>query len=211
MTAREDFLSRWARRKAEAKTGVHPQTDDVPAPASGARAAAVPAAQGVPEASAEAREPDMLRDDPPDEETRAAWIEKLEAVDLEALNYKDDFTVFMRGWVPQALRNRALKRLWGTSDVFAVLDGLAEYDEDYTDAATIVGEIKTNWKPGRGYAEDEAVAEVEDEADADEAVEVTADEPEAGSDDAPADDEGAAAEPEDGAAPAKSRGDDDVG
>jgi len=198
MTTREDFLSRWARRKAEAKTAAHPGMDELPPTAP----AAPPVADGEPTPLAEPREPDMLRDAPPDEETRAEWISKLETIDLETLNYKDDFTVFMRSWVPQALRNRALKRLWSTSDVFDVLDGLAEYDEDYSDAATIIGEIKTSWKPGRGYAPDEAAAG--------ETVEASVDEPEVGSDDAPADDE-VEAGGENEAAPAKNGKDDEVG
>jgi len=189
MTAREDFLSRWARRKAEAKTGPHAEVDEAPPLVP----AATSAAAGETVAPAEPRELDMLRDAPPDEETRAEWISQLEAVDLDTLNYKDDFTVFLRSWVPQSLRNRALKRLWRTSDVFEVLDGLAEYDEDYTDAATIIGEIKTSWKLGRGFADDDASEDIDDEPAAGETAEATADEPEAGDDDTPADDEETAA------------------
>lgn len=196
MTEREDFLSRWARRKAGAKTAPHAGADEAPPPAP----AAPSVAQGEPGSPVAPREPDMLRDAPPDEETRAEWIARLEDIDLDTLNYRDDFTVFMRSWVPQSLRNRALKRLWSSSDVFEVLDGLAEYDEDYTDAATIIGEIKTSWKPGRGFAHDEAVAEGEDEAVAGETAEASADERQAGSDDASADDEEAAASKSEAAA-----------
>ncbi len=206
MTTREDFLTRWARRKAEAKTEPHPAADESPPPAP----AALPAAEAEANLPAAPPEPDMLRDAPPDEETRAEWISKLEAVDLDTLNYKDDFTVFMRNWVPQALRNRALKRLWRTSEVFEVLDGLNDYDEDFSDAATIIGEIKTSWKLGRGFADVEVEAEGEVEAMPDETAEASAGEPEAGSDDAQADDdEGAASE--NVAAAAKNGKDEDVG
>jgi hypothetical protein len=54
--------------------------------------------------------------------------------------------------VPQALRNRALRRLWRTSDVFEVLDGLNDYDEDFSIAPAAVGAIKSSWQPGRGFA-----------------------------------------------------------
>ncbi len=205
MTTREDFLSRWARRKAEAKSEPHPVADELPPSAP----AVLPEAEGEANLPAAPNEPDMLRDAPPDEETRAEWISKLEAVDLDTLNYKDDFTVFMRGWVPQALRNRALKRLWRTSDVFEVLDGLNDYDEDFSDAATIIGEIKTRWKLGRGFADVEVEEEGEVEAMPDETAEASAGESEEGSDDAQADDgEGIAIENETAAAKNGKDGDD---
>ncbi len=165
MTGKEDFLSRWARRKAEARAEdeARPAEPRPPEP-DAAPAASVEPVQ--PSAPAEDRPPDMLRDDPPDEETRAQWVEKLEAVDLETLTYQDDFTVFMKSWVPRTLRNRALKRLWLTDDVFAVLDGLNDYDEDYSVPAAAVGDIKSDWKLGRGFSHDEDVeAETETETE----------------------------------------------
>ena len=148
MSRDEGFLSRWNRRKAEARTAPDAPPADAGPEAPGVSDAGPPA----PVRPADAGPPDMLRDDPPDEETRAAWIARLENVDLEALNYKDDFTVFLRSWVPQTLRNRALKRLWRTSDVFEVLDGLNDYDEDYSVVPAAVGSIKSDWKVGRGFA-----------------------------------------------------------
>ncbi len=167
MSRDEGFLSRWNRRKAEARTApdVPPAAPEPEAPS------ASDAGPPVPVRPADAGSPDMLRDDPPDEETRADWIARLENVDLEALGYKDDFTVFLKSWVPRTLRNKALKRLWRTSDVFEVLDGLNDYDEDYSIVPAAVGAIKTDWKVGRGFGiakVEEAEGEVQ-EAGADEA------------------------------------------
>ena len=59
--------------------------------------------------------------------------------DIESLDEHSDFTVFLKKGVPEALRRQALQRLWRSNPVFANLDGLAEYDEDYSDAATSAG------------------------------------------------------------------------
>ena len=40
--------------------------------------------------------------------------------------------------------------------VFANLDGLNDYDEDFTDAATVLSEIKTAYKVGKGMVGDES-------------------------------------------------------
>src|SRR3546814_11426370 len=53
----------------------------------------------------------------------------------------------------------ALQRLWRLDPVFANLDGLLEYGEDYTDAATVAENLKTAYRVGRGFMTDEEVAE----------------------------------------------------
>ena len=187
MSRDEGFLSRWNRRKAEARIA----PDAPPASPEPENPGVSDAGPPAPVRPADAAPPDMRRDDPPDEETRADWIARLENVDLEALNYKDDFTVFLRSWVPQTLRNRALKRLWRTSDVFEVLDGLNDYDEDYSIVPAAVGSIKSDWKVGRGFATEK----VEEAEKAEKGAEAEADQPDAGADEAGADEAGAV-EPE---------------
>src|SRR6185437_3698628 len=44
---------------------------------------------------------------------------------------ESDFTPFMRADVPEALRNAALQKLWRSDPIYANLDGLLEYGEDY--------------------------------------------------------------------------------
>lgn len=50
---------------------------------------------------------------------------------VESLNPDSDFSMFMASGVSDALRNRALKKLFG-APLFNIRDGLDEYDEDYT-------------------------------------------------------------------------------
>jgi Protein of unknown function (DUF3306) len=50
---------------------------------------------------------------------------------LESLTAQSDFTVFMQPGVPESLRKAALSKLWRSDPVFANLDGLVEYGEDY--------------------------------------------------------------------------------
>jgi hypothetical protein len=48
------------------------------------------------------------------------------------LDAQSDFTPFMRAGVPPALRNQALRLLWRLDPALANLDGLNDYDEDFT-------------------------------------------------------------------------------
>lgn len=168
MSRTEDgFLSRWARRKQEVR-----ETEE-------REAALAPDAsvEGGAGAQAQVLADPGQRDLPPDDETRQRWIEELEAIDIDALAYESDFTIFMKSWVPGALRQKALRKLWSTNPALAVLDGLNDYDLDYTDKAVNAGTIISSYMPGRGYASLEEVVEK---------VEALAGDPEgAGEDDVP--------------------------
>ena len=61
-----------------------------------------------------------------------------------------DITGFLRKEVPELLRRRALRSLWRSNPVLAVLDGLNDYDEDYTDAAYAGKAVNTLYKVGQG-------------------------------------------------------------
>jgi len=76
----------------------------------------------------------------------------------------DDFSAFLKTSVPERIRARALRRLWTTDPVLANLDGLVEYGEDFTDAATVVENLQTAYRVGRGmmrHIEELARAEAE--------------------------------------------------
>jgi len=60
-----------------------------------------------------------------------------EGIDIETLDYESDFTVFMNDKVPETLRRMALRKLWRSNPILANIDGLNDYDEDFTDAATV--------------------------------------------------------------------------
>jgi hypothetical protein len=122
------FLSRWSQRKREAeeaaaREAVPPQEDDEALPA-------------APSAAAGAAEEDAidLRDLP----------------DIDRLHAGSDFTVFMRSGIPGALKQRALRRLWQVDPAFNVICPLDDYNLDYTDAATVVPNLKTLYQVGRG-------------------------------------------------------------
>ena len=61
----------------------------------------------------------------------------------EMLDAGSDFSQFMRDDVPEMLKRAALRRLWASDPVLANLDGLNDYDEDFTvigAAAAAIGE-----------------------------------------------------------------------
>ncbi len=149
MSTRDEdgLLSRWSRRRAQVREAEEREAQEI---------AAREAEQA--ETQALLADPEQ-RDVPPDDETRQKWIEELEQIDIDALSYDSDFTIFMKSWVPGALRQRALRKLWTTNPALAVLDGLNDYDLDYTDAAMGAGKVISSWSPQGGYAKLEEMAE----------------------------------------------------
>ena len=143
MSEEANFLSRWARRKAEVQESEAAQ----------ATAAQETAERDLPE------EPDD-RDRPVTEEEIAALP------DPDSLEHGADFKPFLRPGIPQALRQRALRRIWRVNPAIGFLDGMNEYDLDYTDAATVVDNLKTAYQVGRGFVipeeEEETPAETAD-------------------------------------------------
>ncbi len=118
------FLSRWSRRKQQAREEV----------------AETPSAEPATEAP------------PEPEKTEAEILAELGLKDPDEMAEGDDFSAFMSAAVPQALRNRALKKLWQTNPAFADLDGLLDYGEDFTGNGGIVGKMATAYRVGKGYA-----------------------------------------------------------
>ncbi len=50
--------------------------------------------------------------------------------DPDAIELGTDITGFMRKEIPESARRKALRSLWKSNPVLAVLDGLNDYDED---------------------------------------------------------------------------------
>ncbi|MEE4014964.1 DUF3306 domain-containing protein [Roseibium sp. FZY0029] len=86
-----------------------------------------------------------------EEKTDAEILEELGLPDPDSLQKDDDFTRFLAKTVPERLRRRALRRLWLSNPVLANLDGLNDYEDDYTDAATAGQVVKTAYQVGRGF------------------------------------------------------------
>ncbi len=138
MTDEPEFLRRWSRRKQAARK-----------PAKGAGPAEPDAPQREPDES-----PAASKDPTEPSESPAAVDEALDLPDIDSLTAESDFTPFMKPGVPEALKNRALRKLWRINPVFGRLDGLNDYDGDFTDAASVVKDLKTLYKVGRGFLPD---------------------------------------------------------
>ena len=136
-------LDRWSERKRRVREA------EREAEASHAVAGDVAVDDGTPTGAARA-----VPDDDPDPQ-RAARLradrEAAEAVDLDALRPGSDLSPFFREGVPEALRRRALAALWRSDPVFANVDRLCDYDDDFRAASMVPGVIQSAWRAGRGY------------------------------------------------------------
>lgn len=126
----DGFLSRWSRRKEQARA---PETKDKAAEATPTTGETPPAE--VPD-EADPNESDIVAQLP----------------DIESLNETSDFTVFMKEGVPQALKRQALRKLWRVNPAFSFLDGMNEYDEDFTIVSS--APVKTIYQVGKGMLGD---------------------------------------------------------
>ena len=165
----DGFLERWSRRKRgepapgapEIETTETAEVPSEPARPSGGRS-------GPPSARARAasRKPDDAGDPgDPDDIGDPEVIAKLP--DIDSLDESSDFTAFLQDGVPEMIRRKALRRLWRLNPVFAVLDGLNDYDEDFSAGGIIAENIKTIYKVGKGYLDED-----EDKDDTDTEAEV---------------------------------------
>ena len=154
-TTESGFLARWSARKSAVVQGEAPdeQPDDL---------------QAVDDAG------------PADEDaglSDAALLEKYDLPDPDTIDEETGLDRFLNGDMPERLRQMALRRLWRLNPLFAVVDDMVEYGEDYTDAATVIEGMQTAYSAGKGYARQPDPSDEGDEAqtdDADEATEATA-------------------------------------
>lgn len=121
----DDFLSRWSRRKRSVAEEETTRVEPVPVP------------------PAEPEEPQT-------QEEEEALLAQLNLPVPESLRSGDDFSAFMADGVPQFLRKRALRVLWRSNPVLANLDGLNDYDEDFTSPELTQKVLATAYQVGRG-------------------------------------------------------------
>ena len=138
-TEQKPFLSRWAQRKAGKQTEV-----DVPQE--------VAQTEQV-EATGETEEEAALSD----EELCARY----ELPDPEHCTDSEQLDGFFDGQIPDRLRQLAMRRLWRLNPLFRFADEMVEYGEDFTDAATVIPNMQTAYKVGKGYL-DKILAEKEE-------------------------------------------------
>jgi hypothetical protein len=115
------FLSRWARRKAQVRSGV--DVSDAPGASSARGAAVVPVLPQVPLEPPEVSP--GAADAPPDTEPQAPTLD-----DVAQLTRNSDFSRFVAPGVDGTVRNAAMKKLFSDPH-FNVMDGLDIYIDDY--------------------------------------------------------------------------------
>ncbi|MGJ8602827.1 MAG: DUF3306 domain-containing protein [Marivita sp.] len=120
---RSDF---WSRRKARVEAE---EAED----ARKAEAAEVEAAQAELE-----------------DKTDAEILEEFGLPDPDTIEPGQDIIGFMNKAVPERLRRRAMRQLWRINPVLANLDGLNDYDGDFTNATTDAPGVKTAYQVGKG-------------------------------------------------------------
>jgi hypothetical protein len=157
----DDFLSRWSRRKRGSEP--EPEPD---APADPPNATPAPQVEAA------------------EDETEAELLARLGLKHPDEMTRGDDFAAFLRSEVPRHLRTLALRRLWRSDPTFACLDGLNDYDGDFTGGGVPAGTLRTAYEVGRGLLRKVADAAAEgagdpepppagvEEAPADETVDV---------------------------------------
>ena len=75
--------------------------------------------------------------------------------DIKTLDKNSDFSLFMREGTPKKLKRLALRKLFTSDPIFAGLDGLNDYDEDYSMIGMVAEVVSTRYKPGQGMVDPE--------------------------------------------------------
>ncbi|MEC7377584.1 MAG: DUF3306 domain-containing protein [Pseudomonadota bacterium] len=133
----ESRWQRWSRKKAEANRKVEP----------------TPAPTTAPEVSAPEPSPEQQELAINETLSEQALLEKYGLPDPASIEIGTDITGFMRREIPEFLRRKALRSLWKSNPVLAVLDGLNDYDEDYTLASTAGQTVSSLFRVGEGMVE----------------------------------------------------------
>ncbi len=139
----DGFARRWSQRKRKTRQDQRDADD--------------PSAPGLPaEAAQEAAVPAEAPDNLPD---------------VDSLDESSDFTVFLKEGVPDIIRRKALRKLWRVHPAMAVIDGLDDYDDDYTVSEALVKGLKSVYEAGKGYLDEDEAGEVPAAAEDEEVAE----------------------------------------
>ena len=173
---KKGFLKRWSRLKLEEAERQPAAEAPIAAAEAPIAAAEAPIAEVPPvEVTQEISEAGTLAETESPAGPEAEPEEPFDPADLpdiDSLDKDSDYTGFLKEGVPAQLRHMALQKLFRSDPVLAVLDGLNDYDEDFT-LAKVAEKIVSSYKPGRGYVDDEEEDETGDIEDEDiETVEI---------------------------------------
>ena len=100
-----------------------------------------------------------------EEKTDEEVLDELGLPDPDSLEPGQDISGFMQKAVPERLRQRALRQLWRLNPALANLDGLCDYNDDFTNAATDAPGVATAYKVGKGLLKHIEALEREAEAE----------------------------------------------
>jgi hypothetical protein len=148
-------LARWSQRKLAARkasrgSAAPTARDETPAPAE-AETASPPVEKSVPTAAPRAVQESAATADAP-----ASGESKPVLPSLDELYANSDYTAFLAKDVPEALTRAALHKLWLSDPVFANLDGLNDYDQDYNLVEQAVMVAQSSFKVRRGHRDDDS-------------------------------------------------------
>lgn len=149
----DNFLQRWSRRKQEATRERRGDVAPQPPPADGTPRQLPVTADTAAEAGAHSAAPAN------DGAAAVDPIAALQEIDLDSLDFSSDYTQFMREGVPDELRTGALRKLWASDPVFAIMDGLDDYCEDFSDAVWADPGMKTAYRIGSGFLDEQEIAQ----------------------------------------------------
>jgi hypothetical protein len=137
-------LGRWSRRKQAARNGV--ATDD--GEPQGGRDEGTVARAGEPPAAATSGIEQSM------EPTPETDSETPNLPPIDDLTADSDYTMFLAEKVPEVIRRAALRKLWRSDPVFANLDRLNDYDEDYSIVEKVAMAVRTSYQVGKGYVDE---------------------------------------------------------
>lgn len=148
-------LARWSQRKLAARkasrgSAAPTARDETPASAE-TETAPPPVEKSVPAAAPPAVQESAAKADAP-----ASGESKPVLPSLDELYADSDYTAFLAKDVPEALTRAALRKLWLSDPVFANLDGLNDYDQDYNLVEQAVTVAQSSFKVGRGHRDDDS-------------------------------------------------------
>ena len=161
----ENFLARWSKRKLSGKTAE--TIDDSKE------------IENLSEDESPANYGEIADENIDDEITDEELLAEYELTHPEEINDPEKLDDFFSRPVPDRLKQLAMRRMWRINPLFRFADEMVEYGEDYTDAATVVPDLKTAYQVGKGYF-DKLFLEKNEDNEADDAgeTEISAEDPE---------------------------------
>ena len=156
------FLERWSQRKAKSRQDEleNPVDEDVSALAE----TEADAGDEAEETTEETSEEQGLSD--------SELCERYELPHPEECTDPEELDGFFSRPLPDRLKQLAMRRMWRINPLFKFADEMVEYGENYTDAATVIPDMQTAYKVGKGYL-DKILAEQKEKEQA-EALEFAA-------------------------------------